>query len=42
MANKATSKVEEMKLPNPFEPVTIDIAVNDESENYAKVVVRPL
>ena len=42
MANKPANKVEEMKLPNPFEPVNIEIAVNDESENYAKIVVRPL
>ncbi|MBE6134852.1 MAG: DNA-directed RNA polymerase subunit alpha [Erysipelotrichaceae bacterium] len=43
MANtKAESKVEEIKLPNPFEPVTINIEVNDESEHYAKIVVRPL
>ena len=42
MANKATNKAEEMKLPNPFEPVSIDIVVNDESENYAKIVARPL
>ena len=42
MANKATNKNEEMKLPNPFEPVNIEIEVNDESENYAKIVVSPL
>ena len=42
MANKANSKVEEYKLPNPFEPVSINIAVDDETEHFAKIVVRPL
>ena len=42
MANKAENKVEEIKLPNPFEPVRIGIAVNDETENYAKIVASPL
>ena len=34
--------VEELKLPNPFEPVTIEIPVSDEASHYAKFVVRPL
>ena len=42
MANKAENKVEEIKLPNPFEPVKIGIVVNDETENYAKIVASPL
>ena len=42
MANKADTKVEEIKLPNPFEPVKIGIVVNDETENYAKIVASPL
>ncbi len=42
MANKAEQKVEEIKLPNPFEPINIDIVANDETENYAKIVVTPL
>ena len=42
MANKAETKVEEIKLPNPFEPVKIGIVVNDETENYAKIVASPL
>ncbi len=36
------SMVEEVKLPNPFEPVNIKIEVNDEDEHYAKFVVKPL
>lgn len=42
MANKAETKVEEIKLPNPFEPVRIGIEVNDETEHYAKIVATPL
>ena len=42
MANKAENKVEEIRLPSPFEPVTINIEVNDETEHYAKIVVKPL
>jgi len=42
MANKADTKVEEIKLPSPFEPVKIGIVVNDETENYAKIVASPL
>ncbi len=41
-ANKLDPKVEEIKLPSPFEPVTIKIEVNDESEHYAKIVASPL
>ena len=41
-ANKLDPKVEEIKLPSPFEPVTINIEVNDESEHYAKIVASPL
>lgn len=36
------NKVDELRLPDPFEPIDMDIAVNDESEHYAKIVVKPL
>lgn len=42
MVTKNDAKVEEIKLPNPFEPVKINIAVNDENEHYAKIVAKPL
>ena len=42
MVNKNDAKVEEIKLPNPFEPVKIAIAVNDANEHYAKIVAKPL
>lgn len=42
MVIKNDAKVEEIKLPNPFEPVKINIAVNDENEHYAKIVAKPL
>lgn len=41
-ANKLDPKVEEIKLPSPFEPVNIKIEVDDESEHYAKIVASPL
>ena len=34
--------VEELKLPNPFEPVEITTPVEDPLAHYAKFVVRPL
>ena len=34
--------VEELHLPNPFEPLQVNIDVNDETEHYAKLVVKPL
>jgi DNA-directed RNA polymerase subunit alpha len=43
MANiKTSDSVEEIKLPDPFEQIGMDIAVNDENEHYAKIVVKPL
>ena len=42
MVIKNDAKVEEIKLPNPFEPVKINIVVNDENEHYAKIVAKPL
>ena len=42
MVKQNDAKVEEIKLPNPFEPVKIAIAVNDENEHYAKIVAKPL
>lgn len=38
----ATTKSETLKLHDPFEPINMDIVVNDESEHYAKIVVKPL
>ena len=42
MVKQNDAKVEEIKLPNPFEPVKIAIAVNDANEHYAKIVAKPL
>lgn len=41
-AIKEALNVEEVNLPNPFEPVTINPEVFDESEHYAKFVAAPL
>ena len=41
-AIKEALNVEEVNLPNPFEPVTINPEVYDENEHYAKFVVAPL
>ena len=35
-------KVDEMVLPKPFEPFKVDIATQDETENFGKFVVKPL
>ena len=42
MATITDSKVEAIKLPDPFEKIELSIAVNDENEHYAKFVVKPL
>jgi len=42
MANTIDEKAEELKLPNPFQPITFAIDVNDEANNYARFVVKPL
>jgi hypothetical protein len=42
MANTIDEKAEELKLPNPFQPITFAIDVNDEANNYARFVVEPL
>ena len=42
MANSTDVKPEEIKLPNPFEPISFKIDVNDEKEHYARFVVEPL
>ncbi len=42
MAKTTDTKVEEMKLPNPFEPFGVKVEVNDETEHYAKFVIKPL
>ena len=42
MAKINDKQIEATKLPNPFEPVSISTEVNDESEHYAKFVVKPL
>lgn len=40
MAN--SNSVDELKLPDPFEQIKLKIDTNDESEHYAKLVVKPL
>lgn len=35
-------KAEEIRLPNPFQPITFNVDVNDEAEHYARFVVEPL
>ena len=40
MANAKNN--EELRLPNPFEPVSVNIEVNDESEHYCKIIAKPL
>ena len=40
MANAKNN--EELRLPNPFEPVSVKVEVNDENEHYCKLVVKPL
>lgn len=35
-------KAEEIRLPNPFQPITFNVDVNDETEHYARFVVEPL
>ena len=35
-------KVEEMVLPKPFEPFKVEIAVQDETENFGKFTAKPL
>jgi DNA-directed RNA polymerase subunit alpha len=43
MANTASDvKAEEIKLPDPFQPINFKIDVNDEQEHYARFVVEPL
>ena len=37
-----TDSVEEIRLPDPFEPIKTTVAVNDEDEHFAKFVVEPL
>ena len=41
-AKNPDSLAPELKLPHPFEPVNINVEVNDETEHYAKFVVKPL
>ncbi len=36
------SNPEEMKLPNPFEPIKIELEATNETENYARFLVKPL
>ena len=40
--NKADNSIAEVRIPDPFQPVKLDITINDEEEHYAKFVVRPL
>jgi DNA-directed RNA polymerase subunit alpha len=40
--NKTDIKADELKLPDPFEPIAMNVEVNDESEHYARIVVKPL
>jgi len=40
--NKADVKAEELKLPDPFEPIDMKVEINDESEHFARIVVKPL
>lgn len=40
--NNAEVKADELKLPDPFQPIEMKIEVNDESEHYARLVVKPL
>lgn len=43
MANNNNEvKAEEIRLPNPFQPIDVKMEVNDESEHYARFVVEPL
>jgi DNA-directed RNA polymerase subunit alpha len=43
MANTVNdTKAEELKLPDPFQPISFKIDVNDEAEHYARFVVEPL
>lgn len=36
------ANLEEKRLPDPFEPVTVKLEAEDEAEHYAKFVVTPL
>lgn len=40
--NNTDVKAEELKLPNPFQPINFKIDVNDEAEHFARFVVEPL
>lgn len=43
MANNNNEvKAEEIRLPNPFQPIDVKVEMNDESEHYARFVVEPL
>jgi DNA-directed RNA polymerase subunit alpha len=45
MANATVAsdaKAEELRLPDPFQPISFKIDVNDEAEHYARFVVEPL
>jgi DNA-directed RNA polymerase subunit alpha len=43
MANTTNDvKADELRLPNPFQPISFKIDVNDEAEHYARFVVEPL
>lgn len=42
MANTNDVKTDELRLPDPFQPINFKIDVNDEEEHYARFVVEPL
>jgi len=43
MANTNSDvKTDELRLPDPFQPINFKIDVNDEKEHYARFVVEPL
>lgn len=42
MAMNNEVKAEEIRLPNPFQPIEIEVKENDERENFARFVVSPL
>lgn len=42
MATAKNPATEENKLPNPFEPASIKVEIDDDSEHYAKLVIKPL
>lgn len=42
MAINNEIKAEEIRLPNPFQPIDIRVDVNDETEHYARFVIEPL